>query len=195
MEIKGIKLNVKYEEKEEAKKAGAKWDFKRKVWYFPVCKDLIPVLKWLNTDVFIYADSEKRKEILQEDDYSNDLNDIQLFMEIREGYPCCRCGKGMDILQPFSKPPKNLQYTKTYEYYLTWNKPKSYADFANNLGIKMEYRSTSIVKTPYAVHICPHCGQVQGDFYIFEDKDCRLPVKKSFYVHYNNKQDKWEIKD
>jgi hypothetical protein len=62
---------------------------------------------------------------------------MRLFMEIREGYPCCKCGQGMDILQPFSKPPKNPEHTKPYEYSLTWSKPKSYVIFARSLGIKM----------------------------------------------------------
>ena len=39
MEVQRVYLNVPYEEKEEAKKLGAKWDVSKKKWYVP--KDLM----------------------------------------------------------------------------------------------------------------------------------------------------------
>ena len=207
MEIKGIRLDVKYEEKEKAKNAGARWDYDAKVWYLPVCSHLVKVSKWLNPQYILYfTEEETRKMALKEAGITHENVEkdkkrsttptiFRLYMEIREGYACHKCKNGMDILQPFAKPPKNPQHTKPYEYCLTWDKPKSYVDFANSLGIKMQYKSTATVHKPYALHICPHCGQIQGDFYIFEDKDCMLPVKRSFYVTYDKNQDIWKIEE
>lgn len=190
-----LKLHVKYEEKEEAKKLGAKWDSKRKTWYIPLPEELKNFSKWIDNSLLIIDENAKENEHTQPCDSKpdNNANELKLFMEVREGYPCCKCGKGMNILQPFSKRPKNMAHTKPHEYALIWHKPASYVEFAKSLDVKMDFRTTSIIKTPYALHICPNCGQVQGDFYIFEDKDCRLPVKQSFEVLYSPDKDEWKI--
>lgn len=40
-------LTVPYAEKDEAKKLGARWDAKQKIWYVPEGKDIEPLKKWL----------------------------------------------------------------------------------------------------------------------------------------------------
>ena len=175
MKIKGIKLNVMYEEKNQAKILGAKWDVQHKTWYLPITEELKPFTCWMDSNFLLYDNDGQQTSIL-------DNMYQRFFMEIREGFLCYKCNKKMDILQPFSKQPKDPSHTKPHEYSLIWDKGNSYVTFANELGIKMKYISTSVVKHPYAVHICPHCNQIQGDFYIFEDKDCLLPVKKAFML-------------
>lgn len=41
-------LNVSFEEKEEAKSKGARWDVSRKKWYAENVEDLTPFLKWID---------------------------------------------------------------------------------------------------------------------------------------------------
>jgi hypothetical protein len=66
MILKGLKLNVKYEEKEDAKTAGAKWDYYNRTWYLPITKELEPVLKWISKDLLVYnmenTDNTKQKK-------------------------------------------------------------------------------------------------------------------------------------
>jgi hypothetical protein len=40
-------LNVPFEQKDEAKRAGARWDAARKVWYVENLENLEPLLKWM----------------------------------------------------------------------------------------------------------------------------------------------------
>ena len=55
MEVRGegekekmrINLKVPYEEKDEAKRFGARWDLARKVWYIENLEDLTKFLKWM----------------------------------------------------------------------------------------------------------------------------------------------------
>lgn len=42
-----IDLNVPYDEKDEAKRLGARWDLARKVWYIENKEILEPFLKWM----------------------------------------------------------------------------------------------------------------------------------------------------
>jgi hypothetical protein len=45
-----LKLNVSYQEKEEAKSKGAFWDTEHKTWYVPNHKNYNDFLKWIDTD-------------------------------------------------------------------------------------------------------------------------------------------------
>lgn len=180
MGILGIKLNVGFMEKELAKQSGARWYDDEKTWYLPLTDELELVAEWIPKELLIYENKGIER----------------IFMEVRSGYPCFKCKKPMDILQPFPKPPRNLEHTQPGEYCdNTWDKPKSYAEFAERLGINMDYRKTSMVDKPYAIHVCPHCGSVQGDFFVFEDKDCRLPVKIAFFARHDLKNDTWTIEE
>jgi len=40
-------LNVPFSDKDEAKRLGARWNPKKKVWYVPGETDLVPFLKWI----------------------------------------------------------------------------------------------------------------------------------------------------
>lgn len=48
----GLKLNVIYQEKEEAKSKGAFWDTDNKIWYVPVHKNYNDFKKWIDSDKF-----------------------------------------------------------------------------------------------------------------------------------------------
>ena len=42
-----VDLKVPFEEKDSAKKLGARWDATRKVWYVEDLPNLAPFLKWM----------------------------------------------------------------------------------------------------------------------------------------------------
>jgi len=42
-----VNLQVPYEQKDEAKKRGARWDAARKVWYVENLENLRPFLRWM----------------------------------------------------------------------------------------------------------------------------------------------------
>lgn len=46
----GLKLNVPYRKKDEAKLKGAFWDTKSKVWYVPKHKNYNNFQKWIEND-------------------------------------------------------------------------------------------------------------------------------------------------
>lgn len=46
-----IYLKVPFEQKDEAKKLGAKWDFKKKSWFIENVIDLSPYFSWLDETV------------------------------------------------------------------------------------------------------------------------------------------------
>lgn len=48
----GLKLNVPYSEKDEAKSKGAFWDLNNKVWYIPKHKNLNDFQKRIDNDKF-----------------------------------------------------------------------------------------------------------------------------------------------
>jgi len=178
----GIRLNVPFSEKEEAKSLGAKWDAVEKTWYLPFESGKENIAQWLDETSLVSKNIKAKSKNL-----------IRYYMQIRSGYPCHKCGHKMNIIASFNKPPKNPENTKTHEYALVWSRPKSFVKFASTISIPMKFTSTSVVKTPYALHSCPKCNIVQGDFYMFEDKDCLLPEIKSFYVTYDTENDNWSI--
>ncbi len=189
IERSGIKLNIiRQSDKHNAKQLGIRRKadqrylpfYNTKLRRASVIRDLEYIIDWIPKEQLIYEGGKTER----------------IFMEVRSGYPCFKCKKPMDILQPFPKPPKNLEHTYPGEYCdNTWDKPKSYAEFAERLGVHMDYRKTSMVDRPYAIHVCPHCGCVQGDYFIFEDKDCRLPVKIAFFAQHNVENDIWTIEE
>ena len=42
-----MNLNVPFDEKDSARRAGAKWDLARKTWFVERVEDLTPFLKWM----------------------------------------------------------------------------------------------------------------------------------------------------
>ena len=47
-QIRGTILNVPFEEKDEAKELGARWDPEIKKWFIPKENDATPFEKWIN---------------------------------------------------------------------------------------------------------------------------------------------------
>jgi Zn finger protein HypA/HybF involved in hydrogenase expression len=180
----GIKLDVPFMEKELAKSKGVKWAAAQKTWFYPLNDDLKDILNWINPEMLVFSSIK-----------SSGKNIKRYFMQIRKGYKCHKCDGKMDIIVPFEKPPKNRAHTQTHEYALIWGKPKSFVAFAESLYISMKFSSTSVVEEKYAMHICPKCNAIQGDFYVYEDKDCRLPEINSFFVIHDLDNDTWVIEN
>ncbi len=197
-DIKGLKLEVPYSQKDIVKNLGAKWDYKTKSWYIPCelpIKDFAP---WIDKKFLLFDENKQKSDENKQKTFSESppqTRTIKFYFQIRSGYPCHACKEPMNILQMFYEKPKNPLHTRSYEYAQTWSKPRSYVNFARSLGIKMSFRSTSIVSREYALHICPVCSAVQGDYFVFEDKDCRLPLVKGFFAIYDQLEDTWTIED
>lgn len=181
-----LKLNVSFKDNEQVKNLGAKWDWARRIWYIELPKEFDCFSEWIDESVLV-PENYKNNVI----DNLNDDGTVTLFTEIRENYPCYNCGKGMDIIQLFPKKPKNMEFTKSYEYTMIFTRPYSFVAFAKSQNIKMRFQSTKVIKEPYAIHVCPYCGSVQGDNFIFMDKDCKLAVKEYFITVYDPKKEEW----
>lgn len=50
-----VNLNVKYEDRHEAKRLGARWDISRHTWYVKDVEDLEPFLRWITPGRLLLA--------------------------------------------------------------------------------------------------------------------------------------------
>jgi hypothetical protein len=56
---KGTALDVRYQEKDQAKALGAIWDNDLRLWYVPTGRDLRPFLRWLPRHVRLLDAAEQ----------------------------------------------------------------------------------------------------------------------------------------
>lgn len=152
----GIKLDVPFTDKELAKRSGLKWDAIHKTWYYPLDDNLKSISNWIKPDLLVFSTTKPSSKNIK-----------RYFLQIRQGYKCHKCDGEMNIVILFEKQPKNRTHTKIHEYALVWEKPKSFVAFANSLYISMKFSRTSIIEESYALHICPRCNAIQGDYYVY----------------------------
>lgn len=168
-------LNVPYEEKDEARKLGAKWNPTVKKWYikpsYP-CNDLyIKFSKWIlkNSDETFIAD-----------EYIGIIEGIQ---------KCWKCGKltrviglgvedGYFIYGEIDDPQCEEVTGELPELHLAWvdNEhdipPKLLRYLKEQYSVKTDYSKTLGEKC--FSNYCDHCGALQGDWFLFDESKSPL---------------------
>lgn len=144
-----IMLNVPYEEKNEAKVLGAKFDWDAKVWYCEDIADIKLFNKWLNKTNVI-------------------CENLYIFKMNRD---CFRCGKSSEVvllatdrsyaLEDNYKLNTNMQILT----YLEWM-PRKLGDYMEKLRYYPSYSKT--VNSSYYMNHCPNCKCTHGDHFLHE---------------------------
>ncbi|MCM3390596.1 DUF5710 domain-containing protein [Ureibacillus chungkukjangi] len=164
-------LNVPFNEKDEAKKKGAKWNPDFKKWSVWNRKDYQKFAKWFNND----------------DDTNIIICDhIYIIDAYRK---CFKCGKKTKVigfgiekyLLLYSADLHDLDESEVEyiaEYYnkeiniasQISNLPKEIVDYIqNNYNYKMTY--SKFTGTSYLANCCEHCDIIQGDHFLFSEVD------------------------
>lgn len=169
-------LKIPFEEKDEAKNLGAKWNWKRKGWYVNNESDYHKFGKWILKD-------ENEVSILHD----------HFFIVIGKK-ECFRCEKSTDViafasdnhLSFYDDTPdsvsKSSNITRLYDYDNSAADemmliPYDVLTFSETFEVFLKrefnfYRSYSktIQDYDYYNH-CSHCGVIQGNFYLFESSE------------------------
>ena len=156
-------LNVPYEEKEEAKALGARWNPEYKKWSVFLGKDYYKFDKWIpkNSGNIILCD----------------------YIYIIGGkHECFKChkqtsvvGLGVEKLMYIMEDEngkRKYKYTKDDIHICPFIEelPKNICDFAaKNYSLKYGY--SNVVKESYLANHCQNCGVIQGNFYLFDEVD------------------------
>jgi len=151
-----IPLNVKFEEKEEAKNSGARWDPKNKLWCFWDYKNLSSVKKWLNPDYNIYI-----------------TENVYLLTGHRDCWKCNNSTKVYSI-----GADKFAIFEEQWKFYSTFCLFNGIEIFSKNLtdilkltNDKFKLCLSKTVNTKYLMNTCEFCNMPQGDNYLYDEFD------------------------
>ena len=71
-------------------------------------------------------------------------------------YPCWNCGKKMRVL-----------WFDNIDPYGQWSTQESKISIARKVGIELKWVYSKTIKSRYIGHLCPSCGALQGDGFIY----------------------------
>jgi len=142
MDIDGIKLNVPYAEKDDAKAVGAYWSPEERTWYLP--KGVEPTkehARWMEAPdpspgmtismCMVLSDGEKigvgYSQVPQDNLPSNET---RFFARVLAGYPCFNCNQRLNLLQTFKHQPPDVWSIGISDYSEAYRRIKSLAEFA-----------------------------------------------------------------
>jgi len=149
-----IPLNVKFEEKEEAKNNGAQWDAKNKLWYLWDYKKLSSVKKWLNPDYNIYI-----------------TENIYLITGYRDCWKCHNSTKVYSIgADKFIYLDDQWKFYPAF-YLINGIKlySKNFADILKLTNDKFKLLFSKTVNEKYLMNTCEHCNIQQGDNFLYDE--------------------------
>jgi hypothetical protein len=151
-----IPLNVKYEEKDEAKNNGAQWGSVNKIWYLWDYKKIPLVNKWIPNNHNIYVTEH-----------------IYLVAGFRE---CWKCHNSTKVYSIGSDKFVCLDdQWKFYPAFYLINGIKSYSNnFQNILSItnnKLKILLSKTINEKYLMNTCEHCNMLQGDNFLYDEID------------------------
>lgn len=152
----GTKLDVPYEEKDEVKKLGAKWDPLEKTWYVP---------EGLSLECF--------EEWIPEPEPSH----IYLIAGERN---CFKCGKktpvcGFAVSFPEDEGCKEIIHILSLDAVEFSTIPGELRQFMKGrFGIRRDF--SQVMNASTNANHCVHCGVIQGNFYVF------MEVEPPFFV-------------
>ncbi|OPZ78613.1 MAG: DNA primase TraC [Alphaproteobacteria bacterium ADurb.Bin438] len=158
-------LNVPYEEKDEAKALGAKWDVNAKKWYCPEDIDINIFEKWS----------------LERNDYYN--VSVEKFYIVTGRRRCWKCDKDTDIysialpydyIYHYDDKQEKLHYPNlTMIRRVKLISPEASDIIKREVPLfRDDYSHT--IKENYFISHCMHCDAKQGDFMLFEEIDTHL---------------------
>jgi len=151
-----ILLQVPFNEKEEAKALGARWDAKKKKWFVPEGMDASKFEKWT-------PDYEKEFSIKA----------ISPFYLVKSKEPCWKCEKISEVItfaaEGVIEDDKEHKEFVTFVYVSLL--PEKLATF---IAKKYENYFIDFSKTTqsyYYINHCMHCSALLGDFYLHSEPD------------------------
>lgn len=153
-----IMLNVPYQEKDEAKKLGAKFDWKARTWYYENISETHLFERWLN-----------KANIICENLYILGMS-----------RKCYRCGESSQVVllatdrSYASKQGYALNTNMQILTYVTWV-PRKLSDYLFSFGYYPSYSRT--IDDSYYMNHCSVCDSTQGDYFLHE-----VP-SQAFYKH------------
>jgi hypothetical protein len=147
-------LSVPFEEKDEAKKLGAKWDISVKKWYIPDNINVDDFARWLIKD----NDYKKLKVISDK------------YYIVSGQHTCWKCKKETKVwsLQLY-KENKKPSYN-SFIYYIN----DLLDDVLSEINRHTKYYKKDYSKTLngyYYMNHCEHCSMKIGDFGLYEEPD------------------------
>lgn len=162
-------LNVAYEEKDEAKSLGAKWNPELKKWFIQNTEDCIKFMKWIWSD---YKDYEE-------------LYIIKDHLYLVEGIQSCHKCKnptrviGLGIDKYYQVYDENEDYNYTVDLNdiedieispINEGLPKQILDYCmKNWNFKKTFSKT--IKSSYLANCCDKCNSLQGNYFLFSEVD------------------------
>ncbi len=157
-----LKLNVKYQEKEEAKSKGAFWDTENKTWCIPIHKDYNDFIKWIDSGRF---------SIIAKKPFYIALNKRV----------CWKCGELTEVIALASNNFYELDYVNVddendlsqkwfkQEYFSFFSTPEYIdQDVITLIQSKFPFYKLGYSKTincKYWANHCQNCNTLQGDFF------------------------------
>lgn len=153
-------LNVSYEEKDEAKKLGAKWNPELKRWYAPQKTDYPKFMKW----------------ICDSDDYIVICDHLYVVEAIRE---CWKCKKLTRVITFAVDEYFEFDSSGIYSYRNTSvRKLSSLSPFPESLlaflifnDYNYQKKFSKSINQSYLANCCERCDALQGDFYLHNEPD------------------------
>ena len=156
-------LNVPFEEKEDAKRLGAKWDAARKTWFLPDGTESALFTKWLPQQPHV------------------NLRGCCYFLaqSMRVFWHCERSTQVFGFLLPSGHYARidddkseswERQDSEAIVYYITHITPSVQGRMK---ALSRHYRNdfSKTTQSFYWMNHCEHCGMKQGDFELFEEFD------------------------
>ncbi len=159
-------LNVPYEEKDEAKKLGAKWNPQLKKWYVEKRKDYRKFIKWILGDkeqVYILCDC---------------------FYIVEGIHTCFKCKNPTRVIGYGIKKYFDVCNPEDYGEEEAWNFEDDEIHIASNIHplpaqllnyLKEQYgyyeSYSKTVNDSYLANHCSSCKVIQGNFYLFGEVD------------------------
>jgi hypothetical protein len=158
-----IDLKVPYQEKDDAKRLGARWDAARKTWYLPDGSNTEPFAKWLTSqsDIDIRCSS---------------------YFVAQSTRKCWRCDQSTQVFGFLL--PRGHEVWLDSDDFVGWEQQTSaavvyYTTYlpspvqAQMRSLSDQYRNdfSRTTQTYYWMNHCDHCGMKQGDFELFEEFD------------------------
>lgn len=179
--INRIYLNVSYDEKDEAKQYGAKWDKEVKLWYTDGYDAKFGIEKWMPTvniiaPLYLLLDTKECFNCKKTTDIvafsSKQCFELSSIIdELNEKYNDMTAEE--IILMEINEYNENIQLMDDNEYYalysnLNYNSNNTLKNIITN-NFPFYKLGKSKERNIYIANHCEHCSKIQGDYYIFEE--------------------------
>ncbi len=166
-----VDLKVPYEQKDDAKRLGARWDRERRVWYVPDGVDPAPFARW---------------RAPEPDSVDFNLRAAEAYL-VRSPARCWRCSEpfaAVGLLMAPGFEMRDYEEDGNGNEFGFWSRQEEWcfahyvADVPPTIATLLRseaplYRPafSKTTQTSYWANHCPSCKVLQGDFNLFEEPD------------------------